>query len=217
MKCPELINIELLSDTTFSSGRRSTGPVDIEIEHDEYGLPMLSGKTLHGLLRDGWLSMQEYFPDLRESGLRILGCPGDLTESSILRISDAAMDESVRRWAIHAIERKHSPHSSSAILNSLTDIRYQTSEERKTGAPAKATLRSVRVVLHNHNHNDNLCLKSRLFWLDKPSANDLRCLALCVLSVRNAGLSRNRGRGWLRLTLDGDLGLTHTLAKGVEF
>src|SRR5690606_30147597 len=67
---PTRIVIELLSDTTFGRGEGTPGTVDVEIEHDTYGLPMLGGKSLRGLLRDTWLSMQEHFPDLSDAGRR---------------------------------------------------------------------------------------------------------------------------------------------------
>lgn len=205
---PTRIVIELLSDTTFGRGEGTPGTVDVEIEHDTYGLPMLGGKSLRGLLRDTWLSMQEHFPDLSDAGRRVLGPHGDVDETAILRFGDATVEESARAFFVAAVERGHHPLPASAILAALTEIRLQTSEERRTGAPARTTLRSTRVALRG------LKLVAPLSWLAEPSRADCQCLALAALATRHAGLGRNRGRGHLRLTLDGDLEQTRARAGG---
>lgn len=207
MTIPDQITIDLLSDTTFSIGESTPGSVDIEIEHDELGLPYLSGKTLRGLIRDSWLTMSGCFPELYEAGLRVWGPVGDLAEISILRFGDAQVDALVREWIAWAEHRDHHPLWSLAVLEALTDTRIQTSEERSTGAPAETTLRSVRVALRT------LRLSSPVAWISQPKLEDLRCLALSVLGVRHAGLGRNRGRGFVRLLLNGDPDLTKALAQ----
>jgi len=210
MKKPQMITVELLSDATFSRGEGTAGVVDIEIEHDEFGLPFMGGKTLHGLLRDGWLSMEGSFPELRSAADRIYGPPGDLAETSILRIGDAELERAVKEWVAWSVRRKHNPLSPGQILAALSDIRAQTSEERESGAPAETTLRSTRVVLRG------LLFISPLTWLAEPTTDDLRCLALGVLAARHAGLARHRGRGLVRLALDGDHEMTHRYARGEE-
>ncbi len=208
MTIPEHISIDLLSDTCFSRGESTPGAVDVEIEQDELGLPCLSGKTLRGLLRDAWLSMAKCFGELQEAGFRVWGPIGDLEEASILRVGDAQADALVRAWVTWAEGRTHAPILPQAVLEALTDVRCQTSEERTTGAPAETTLRSMRVALRK------LKLCAPLTWIEQPTQQDLRCLALSVLGTRHAGLGRNRGRGFVRLLLDGDSDLTTSLARG---
>lgn len=205
---PERIVIELLSDTTFGRGEGTPGAVDVEVEHDAHGLPMLGGKALRGLLRDSWLSMQVHFPDLQGAGRRLLGPHGDLQETAILRIGDATIEESARAFIIWATERAHDPLAPQTILAALTEIRPQTSEERTTGAPARTTLRSTRVALRG------LELVAPLCWLSAPDSRDMQCLALAALATRHGGLARNRGRGHLRVTIDGDIERTRALARG---
>jgi len=209
-KPPERIVIELLSDTTFGRGEGTPGVVDVEVEHDAYGLPMLGGKTLRGLLRDSWLTMQAHFPELAEAGRRVLGPHADVAETAILRIGDARVEEASRAYFVAAVERSLYPLSRETILAALTDIRSQTSEDRTSGAPAKGTLRSVRVILRG------LKFESPLLWLDQPTAQDLQCLALACLTTRHAGLGRNRGRGHIRVTLDGDVEGTRRLAQALN-
>lgn len=204
----QVIQVELLSDAAFSRGEGTAGVVDVEVEHDELGLPFLGGKTLRGLLLDSWLSMQDCFPELFVSAQRVFGIEADIEECSILRIGDAVMDSDTRKWIESA---EFSPGKRIApvnVLEALTDIRRQTSEDRSTGAPAETTLRSIRVVIRG------LKLQSSLYWLSEPNKYDLRCLSLAILATRHAGLGRNRGRGNIRLTLDGDIKKTMQLIRG---
>lgn len=208
MNRDQFLQVELLSDAAFSRGQGTAGVVDVDVEHDKLGLPFLGGKTLRGLLRDSWLSMQECFPELSQAAQHIFGPPGDVEEQSILRIGDAVVDKETRKWIEAAENRKNRPTPPAAVLEALTSIRRQTSEERSTGAPAETTLRSGRVVIRG------LKLQAPLFWMDTPSADDIRCLALALLGTRHAGLARNRGRGHILVSLNGNPDKTRQAAKG---
>ncbi|MCS6954356.1 MAG: hypothetical protein RMK57_08590 [Bryobacterales bacterium] len=211
LRSPTFLRIELLSDATFSPGHGTPGVVDIEVAHDDCGLPFICGRTVRGLLRDAWLSMHPYFPELAPAAARVLGRNRALEESCRLRVGDAVLPQRVRQAARAAVEQRgRTGLSSETILGALTSIRYQTAEDRETGAPAEATLRSSRVLLRG------LFFDARLRWLDSysPGPDDLRVLALCALATRHGGLLRNRGRGHLRVTLDGDLELTRCWARG---
>ncbi len=208
MKKPKFLEITLLSDTAFSAGHGTPGVVDAELLHDEYGLPFVSGKTLRGLLRDSWLSMEEAFSSdkkLLTAGKRVFGNAGDMGESSILRIGDGALEKEVYDW-LESILRNNSSLTKRDILEAMTDIRHQTAIERETGAPARATLRAIRVAVRKLN------LRAPLLWQETPDNYDLKCLALAALATRHAGLSRNRGLGYVQITLDGDLKKTKRLA-----
>lgn len=204
----QFIQLEILSDAAFSRGDGKAGIVDIEVEHDELGLPFLGGKTLRGLLRDSWLSMKHCFSEFSFSEDRIFGHEADFDECSILRIGDAVVDTETRRWIEVAESRMPNPVDPTMVLASLTDVRVQTSEDRITGAPEETTLRSVRVIVRG------LTLRSPLYWLAEPTPQDLCCLALALRATRHAGLARNRGRGHIRLSLDGDNHRTLQLIQG---
>ncbi|MGH8899548.1 MAG: RAMP superfamily CRISPR-associated protein [Egibacteraceae bacterium] len=208
MTAPRTITVDLLSDAAFARGEPTAGEVDVEVEHDKFGLPFLGGKTLHGLLRDTWLSMAHCFGDgLNGAAVRVLGAGGDLAETAILRVGDATVPDDVSAWVAQAVTRRVDPIRPADVLGALTDVRYQTAENRETGAPARATLRATRVVLRD------LRLHAPLRWLEEPTGQDLRCLALCALGTRHAGLSRNRGLGHVQLMLDGDVEATRSHAK----
>ncbi len=212
MTPPSCLHIALLSDATFSRGEGTSGQVDIEVEHDAYGLPFIGGKTVRGLLRDSWLSMQSYFPQLAAAAGRILGHSKSLDDACRLRLGDAVLPEPVRGAVRAAVERTEHPLGPERILDAFTEIRYQTAEDRRSGAPEGTTLRSTRVVLRGFS------FEARLSWLDgyRPTDDDLQVLALCALATRHGGLTRNRGRGHLRCTLDADLAHTRQLATGAS-
>ena len=195
---PERLTVELLSDTTFGRGEGTAGAVDVEVDHDACGLPFVHGKVLHGLLRDAWLSMRRHFPELADSARGLLGTEGDLAESAVLRLGAGLLPEDVRLWVRYAVGRAEEPLRPEQILHTLTAVRRQTAQSRLTGAALEPTLRCSRVVLRG------LTFEAPLTWLSPPEPGHLQCLALCALAVRHAGLGRNRGRGFVRLTLDGD-------------
>jgi hypothetical protein len=207
---PAQLTIELLSDTTFGTGEETPGVVDAEIEYDKFGLPMIGGKALRGLLRNSWLSMQSHFPDLHLAARRVLGPVADLDNTAILAIGSGAIEERARGYFVAAAQRQDNALAADTILSAFTDIRMQTSEDRLSGAPARTTLRSTRVLIRG------LKLAAPLAWLAQPSDHDLQCLALAALGTRQAGLSRNRGRGHIQVLLDGDVETTHRLARGPQ-
>jgi hypothetical protein len=212
MSFPETLHIELLSDATFGRGEGTAGEVDTEIEHDEFGIPFIGGKSVRGLLRDTWLSMRPHFPELRKAGDRVFGPTKRFLDDDVgvLRIGDALLQKDMRDWLLAAAMRADEREciSPTMILAACTGIRYQTAEDRPTGAPASVTLRSSRVVLRT------FAFEAPLTWRvgDGPEEDDLRVLTMAALATRHGGLMRNRGRGHLRITLDGDLEGTRRLA-----
>jgi hypothetical protein len=202
---PSLLTVELLSDTTFGRGQGTAGEVDVEVEHDDLGLPFVRGKVLHGLLRDAWLTIAPHFADLGDAAGRVLGVEADLADAGVLRVGDALLPEDVRAWVRHAVRRSNQPLRPDQVLRTLTDVRRQTARSRLTGAPEETTLRSSRVVLRG------LTFTSPLTWMEAPTVEQVRLLALCTLGVRHGGLGRNRGRGLLRVALDGNPELTRNL------
>jgi len=204
--------MELLSDATFGRGEGTAGQVDTEVEHDEFGIPYIGGKAVRGLLRDTWLSMRPHFPELRKAGDRVFGPTKRFLDDDVcvLRVGDALLQQEVRDWLIAAATRADERDcvSPAMILAACTDIRYQTAEDRLTGAPAVATLRSSRVVLRT------FAFEAPLTWRtgDGPEEDDLRVLGMAALATRHGGLMRNRGRGYLRMTIDRDLERTRHLA-----
>src|SRR5947209_10723365 len=125
MPPPRTLVVELLSDTTFARGEGTAGVVDVEVDHDEVGLPLVRAKRLHGLLRDGWLSLRTHFPELAGAARRVLGEKADLEELAVLRIGDALLPSDVRAWAEYAVGREHHALRPEQVLATVTDVRRQ--------------------------------------------------------------------------------------------
>ena len=149
MSKQQKLKITLLSDSTFGRGEGTAGEVDIEVEHDKDGLPFIGGKTLHGLLRDTWLTMWPAFEPLESAAEQVFGKEANLDpeEDTVLEIKDALLPEDVRDWVRYAVHRTTDRLRPEQILDSLTDIRRQTAQSRSTGAPEETTLRTSRVVV----------------------------------------------------------------------
>lgn len=200
------LTIDLLSDTSFSSGRGAAGDVDVDIELEMECLPRVGGKTLHGLLLGTWLQMSHAFPDLEVAATRVFGTPANFGPSALLRVGDGQMTRGDREWISWALTREERSIPPEEIRDSLTVVRTQTSEDAQTGAAKETTLRRCRAAKRG------LRLGAPLAWAMVPADSDLRCLALAVLGTRHVGLGRRRGRGVVRMTLDGDMNLTRGLA-----
>ncbi|RJQ83734.1 MAG: RAMP superfamily protein [Desulfobacteraceae bacterium] len=197
---PDTLRVRLLSDTTCGCGEGTPGEVDVEIEHDSLGLPVIGGKTIHGLLKETWLTMKNCFPELWEAGERVFGLPGTFDEVAILRIGKAQIPGDIRRWVEAAASRKSHPVPQGVILRGFTDIRRQTSISRATGTPKDGTLRSSRVAVRG------LILDAPLMWVREqgspaPTDTDLKVLAMAASGSRHIGLARNRGRGYVKLSI----------------
>jgi len=170
--------------------------VDTYPETTPEGLPVISGKTIHGLLHDTWLSMAKYFDaDYHRAAQRLIGLTGMLQEDSIMNISDAVMPDEVIQWAAYATKRLDSPIEVSRITNALSYIRNQTSTDRDTGISETGSLRNSRVWLRG------IKLYASLDWKEVPDEIELALLDLIVKGTRHIGLSRNRGAGFVKMEL----------------
>ncbi|MGV9169892.1 MAG: hypothetical protein ACOC38_08150, partial [Promethearchaeia archaeon] len=144
MKHPKSIEIKLLSNTTFGGVHGTAGGVNACANYDSLGLPIVSGKTIHGLLKDSWLKVADKFPELNENANRILGYEAVLSETAILRVGDARLPDEVREWVEYALHRRNHPLTKQEILNSLTTVRTQTAVSRESGSYEEETLRTTQ-------------------------------------------------------------------------
>ena len=200
------LKFKLLSDATFGRGDGVAGVVDAEVQHDEYGLPYLSGKTLKVLL--GAECAEILFAlsqsqagrarDWARAATRLFGEPGSgATEAGIVHFGDARLPRSLR--AAIATEFAAKPPEGQGrlqrdMLESLTAVRRQTAMDAATGAPKTNTLRAMRVILRETP------FEAELTCLEPLNDDERGLLAACVRAFRRAGTGRNRGRG--RLTAD---------------
>lgn len=210
------LKFKLLSDATFGRGDGIAGIVDVEVQHDEYGLPFLGGRALKGILRDACndilysLKLQGKDSIWYGSASNLFGNPGSNdSNQALLHIGDSKLPEDLRK-AIE-IEVKRGPErgglTREQVLWSLTSIRHQTAIDISTGAPKKETLRSIRVILRETP------FESKLLFSKSPSDRDLALLSACIKAFRRAGTGRNRGKGEISAALydESDNNVTESL------
>lgn len=192
-----ILRIRLLSDATFGRGDGVAGLVDAEVQHDEYGLPYLGGRTLKGLLGAECADIVPHLKSAGADGLghwkeaeqRLFGTSGGALEGeATLRIGPAQLPADLRAAIARDVREKRVTRAE--VLDSLTALRRQTAMD-ESGAPQKETLRTMRVILRD------TILEAPLAFTAEPQPDDLALLAACVKAFRRAGTGRNRGRGRL--------------------
>jgi len=189
------LEIELQSDTAFGTGGGVSALINSEIQHDEKGLPTLSGRAIKGLLVNECSEILYALPDAirahwEQVALNLFGQRGEMLEDVAgVFIADATMAPDLVA-AIHA----DNSLSRQSVLDSLTTIRRQTAMS-VMGAPQDDSLRSVRVLLKG------LSLYAPLSFNAEPGSDEKALLAACIMSLRRAGLNRTRGKGRIKVKI----------------
>lgn len=194
---PEVYTLcfRLLSAANFGRGDGLAGEVDREIEHDAYGLPIMRGRTLRGLLAEECANIRFSLRHLENAavweraGERLFGSPGSQqTDQGVLRVGDAHLPSTL----VTAVRNENL--APDEVLRAFTAIRRQTSFNVH-GAPESGSLRSLRLVL------PDLTFESELLLAEEPSDLEFGLLTGCVMAWRRAGTGRNRGHGRLHAWL----------------
>ncbi len=201
------LKFTLKSDTTFGRGDGVPGEVDAEVQHDEYGLPYLGGRTLKGLLAmecaNLLYALKQDSTDGRwwKAAKTLFGVPGStLAETGALIIGDACLPVKLRQ-AVEA-EIRTNRLTPVQVLSSLTTIRQQTANSTTTGAPLDQSLRAIRVIVRETSFLAALCFRGEI------GEDELSLLAACVAALRRLGTGRNRGRGEVEAWLVDETGST---------
>ncbi len=191
------ITLELESDATFSRGDGIAGMLNQEVQHDEYGCPYISGKTLKGLLvascAEIMMSLKKMNQDAAwcEPAGRLFGKAGSSeVGQALMHVGDAKLPWDLRQALLYDwVEyKKMRPEE---ILDSMTAIRSQTKVDEETQAAANGSLRSDRVILKG------MYFEAVLVFDDKPQKEELELLSACVKATCRAGSNVSRGRGRL--------------------
>lgn len=195
------LRLTLLSDATFGRGDGVAGLVDVEVQHDEVGLPFLGGRTLKGLLgaecADLVFALDRARPDQTNHWAavseRLFGRSGaGLKGQAILRVGAARLADDLRLALLDDVQRERLTPAD--VLETVTALRRQTAMD-EWGVPLENALRTMRVVL-----------RGTVFWasLDfvvDPAPDEQALMVACIKALRRAGTGRNRGTGRLRADL----------------
>ncbi len=183
------IQVKLLTETIFGSGYSIPGSVDLEVVHDEYGLPFMKAKTFKGNFRDAmsniiyFLGNKEY-KDLEKN---LLGEENDgLNAWETLKFSDCMLSENIRNILIYGINK--GSINSMEIKEALTEIRNFTSVE-DNGSYKEGSLRKMRVI------KKGLVFYVKLYCDRELSEDELGLIATTSKYLRHIGTMRTRGKG----------------------
>jgi CRISPR/Cas system CSM-associated protein Csm3 (group 7 of RAMP superfamily) len=198
------LTVVLKSPACFSIGEGTVGEVDIEIQHDEYGLPFLNGKTVKGLLHE---EAAELVFALKKAGSTenweqisnsIFGEPGSTADTQgAVNIGDLHLPADFREKIISEIGRKQT--SAYEVLRLLTSIRTQTAVD-ENGAPKPETLRTLRII------PSETAFEASIFY-DKLEPKERIFLYSCLMALRRAGSNKSRGLGKLYISTVPDFDL----------
>jgi CRISPR/Cas system CSM-associated protein Csm3 (group 7 of RAMP superfamily) len=200
------LRIDLLSDTTFGNGDGVAGFIDVEVQHDEFGLPYLGGRTLKGMLSAAsaeilfalQLAGAPRLATWQQCAQLLFGAPGSGDEQAgNMHVGNAQLPGDLRALLREQFLQPGNDLKRENILSSLTSIRRQTAMEPESGAPKENTLRTIRVILHDTP------FAARCDLLDQGELAEediLTYLAVCLKAFRRAGSERNRGKG--RIVVD---------------
>ncbi len=190
-----ILYITLLSDTCFSSPSTQDTTIDTDISVDRNGLPILHGKTIHGILRDTWLALQQVI-DPECIGYTLFGKTKNNEGDSLLRIGNAQLPLALREQLIHAQKRKLKPISKSMIRTAFTTERTMTAEDRKSGTPLRESMRRIRTLAAGITLQAEVTVR-------QPLTDHQQQLFIQLLSLtRHAGLHRNRGCGHIKFKMN---------------
>lgn len=186
------LKLTLKSEATFGRGEGVAGLVDEEVEHDQYGLPFLRGRTLKGLLVEECANLLPFLPPKTNwagCANRLFGeTSSDFQQDGLVYFGDARLPAKLHQAVRYQYQQKKLTRTD--VLESLTDIRRQTAMD-VTGRPETGSLRSLRVILRETP------FEAKLQFSQELSQVDLALLSACVLAFRRAGTGRNRGQGHL--------------------
>jgi len=200
------LKFTLQSEACFSRGDGTPGEVDIEVQHDQHGLPYLHGRTLKGLLAAEAAqlchALSRALPSdqamrWQKTAMILFGDRGGLLgEGGKLHVGSAQLPTGLRAALANELDSQGPTINPHEVLSSLTVIRRQTAIDEETGAPQRNTLRAVRVILRETP------FESTLNSLSDPFTDDeLAFLAACAKAFRRAGSNKTRGYGRLTATL----------------
>ena len=203
-----VIKIELLSETIFGSGQALPGAVDLEIVHDENGLPYLKGKTLKGKLREEIQAIVDLIKetnpniDFNKYVVNMFGKEAkehsvrsnkdDLDKISKIKFSDCKIPKNVQTGIEYGI--REGIFDRDEVLRSLTNFRDFTSID-ENGVAQTGSLRRYRTIKKGLYFFTELHIEEELAEMERV------LLAAGVSTLRHLGSMESRGKGKVKSSL----------------
>lgn len=184
------IRIELLSDLCTYSGETYNSLVDMDVIYDEYGIPYIPAKRIKGCIREATLEMQELGVISTEEYHKLFGREGN--QKSTFWLSNAYIEDYKQIILDLQKFQKKELVTPQNVLEQYTSMRTQTAVNLESGVADKTSLRTMRVV------NKGLVFDAECAVQEEEKENFRNAVSL----VKHMGVSRTRGLGLVRMTVD---------------
>lgn len=187
------IRIELLSDLCAADGNGYNSSVDVDVCHDDCGLPYIPAKRLKGCLRECAQELNDWGGDIPIESL--FGEEGDKRGACSIRNAylekRGDYEKEIMEGKAYALCHPQN------VLQNFTYIRNQTAMDYVSGTAKKQSLRAMRVV------KKGLVFVADVEWEDMESLNHNRVyLQDCCAVLKHIGVSRTRGFGNVRVSME---------------
>lgn len=185
--------------------------IDSDVVHDKYGMPYFPAKRFKGLLYESALEIAEIFDEkiFTKKDIDKLFGQG---EDGISRIY-------INNFYLKNYEKMYSDwqylnnkykgfFTVQSILDLYTDIRYQTTIDKKTGTTVDGSLHNMRIIDAGTEFYGEIIL------IEDCELNQ-KILALALKNLRFAGAKRNHGCGRINCLLINEKELPQKIFKEV--
>lgn len=218
------IKMALKSAMLPASGEGYSSLIDTDVVFDNYGLPYFPARRLKGLLRESVLEVLEM---TKQAGIKLqIGIGNNSTDKDDAYIEeifgsgtqaggvifhDLRLEENALAlpWLKWAFNEFNNLLSADTVLNTMTEIRYQTAVDQE-GIAADNSLRTVRVLEPGLVFTGELTIKKEQLF-----TNPL--LALACANLKHAGSKRTRGFGEVYCSLwDGQQDISSSTIKQLK-
>lgn len=190
------LTIEALSPIHLGAGRADL-LIDAEIAHDEFGMPYFPAKRLKGLLYESALELAEMSGEACFAISELKHLFGQDEEGrSGFSISNLYLPEyrEKREGWEYLFKEYRGLFNKHNVLESYTELRFQTKIDPETGTALAGSLHNIRLV------NSGTRFSAALELMEDTAQNE-KILEMACLNLRYAGAKRNRGCGHIRCAL----------------
>lgn len=203
------LEIKLLSETTFGSGESQNGRVNEDVLVNNEGLPYFLGKTFKGCLRKSiddilkpfYLAnkQEESFSNIIEELFGIGDYKSDKETKEQEKNTQSQKYGKLKfsNFYLHDDILKIFPKTNKdKILDVLTDIRFSIKMDENLGVARNGSLRATRVL------KKGLVFVGFIECEEKLRDDEFKILKRGILSLRNLGVNKSRGKGQVKITIN---------------
>lgn len=181
------IKIKLLSDMCCGIGEGNGSNVDTATAFDKYGLPIIPGKRIKGLLRecgqvlcDNGYTKSEVMTELFGNKEGKFGCIK--IENAVIADYQKIIDDLTK-----IPSNMQDILSKEMIRNTFTSVRTQTSID-ENGVAKNLSLRTTEVIKKGYEFYSDISV-------DTDNQDCIKLLEACVKTLHHIGLNKTRGFG----------------------